>query len=540
MGSLYLNRLSRDEYQKLVAKLWQAQNSRCFICENPIDENVHLAAGTVDVDHIMPLNSGGLDDPANFALAHDSCNRSKQASDLRIARLLARFSCLQEKCPPEPGRPNLSDVLLIEKGAIYDLPITLGDGCVTFGFPDLGKNYTVTAPCHCDPLSRLFDFFAVLPIEYLVHDDRINPRAIAGTSLRRLIEEFHSGLPQLHTALAWVKADGRPRTTVRVFDGQHKIAAQVLLGVREVPIRVFVNPNLDTLLTANTHAGTTLRQVAFDKSVQRRLGSQLFQDRIDAYLEARGLPPDCRAFSEQDLLDHFKGKAREVLRYILDDVRDTITHHPDNKLKSFMDFGGRSSELPLSYSSVEKTFYSFFICSEALKTPLDYQVEQGLNPRELEKDQILRLMSIIAEQIYIGQYDPAVGTYKLENKVAAGEAVDLAHLRAFRMGKEEILYGWLRLVRQLIQNALFYQLGATDEGRLLQYQFTEPLWQQITQFIKNIAGLPLWINRSLAETIFGGKQKYDYWNTIFATGRTPSGIQVLTEPINVIKLSAPS
>ena len=93
----------------------------------------------------------------------------------------------------------------------------------------------------------------------------------------------------------------------------------------------------------------------------------------------------------------------EIKRYILDDVRDAVTHHPENELRDYIDFGGRSTERPLSYGSVEKTFYSFFIFQEVLDTPLDYRAEEDENPRELEKSQIRRLMNIIAEEVVHGQ-----------------------------------------------------------------------------------------------------------------------------------------
>jgi hypothetical protein len=138
------------------------------------------------------------------------------------------------------------------------------------------------------------------------------------------------------------------------------------------------------LLTTNTNAGTTLRQIAFDKSVQRHLGSALFQDRIDRYRRDRGLPDTAESFSEKDLVLHFRGERREMQRYILDAVRETITHSPENKLKDYIEFGGKGKEKPLSYSSIEKTFYSFFIYSDVLDTPLNYKMEEGENPRELE------------------------------------------------------------------------------------------------------------------------------------------------------------
>jgi hypothetical protein len=117
----------------------------------------------------------------------------------------------------------------------------------------------------------------------------------------------------------------------------------------------------------------------------------LFQDRVERYRKDRGLQADDESLSEKDLVGHFKGEWREMRRYVLDAVRDSVTHHPENKLKDYIDFGGRGKERPFSYSTIEKTFYSFFIYGDLLETPINYRADEGENPRELEKEQILRL-----------------------------------------------------------------------------------------------------------------------------------------------------
>jgi hypothetical protein len=534
MGSLFLSGLSSEQRDELVRKLWSVQKGVCFICEKEIDLELHKKV--IDIDHVQPLKPGGKDDASNLALTHSSCNRSKQASDLRVARVLARFSTIREECSKENRAPNLNDIFQIYNGAKHDLSVRLDNGTVKYSFPEIKDNEVHSSKLYTDDLSGVTYFFAKLPIAYLFHDERINPRPI-GRSLAGLVEEFFKKRPQLHICLGWIALDAKGNEgRISIFDGQHKAAAQVLLGVKEVPVRVFVNPNLDVLLTTNTNAGTTLRQVAFDKSVQRHLGGALYLDRIERYQKERNLGENVFAFSEKDLVRHFKGEAREMKRYILDAVRDGITHQQDNQLKDYVDFGGRGKERPISYSTIDKTFYSFFIYQELLETPLDYRMEEGGNPRELEKSQILRLMNIIAEEIYIGKFDPQIGTYRIENRIKQGEIIPEDHLRAYRLSKEEVLYNWLRYIQQIIKQHFIFSGKPLKEEKLFQYQFPFPLWDQIRNFVRNLRLLPVWVNTELSMSVFGGKQNYDYWQTIFETGTTPQNQQVLATPLNLMEM----
>ena len=534
MGSLFLNRLNQQQREELIYRLFDSQSSNCFICEYPIDLTLH----DVEIDHVISVKAGGKDDPSNYALTHGSCNASKQDADLRVARTLARFSKIRERCLAEDRGPNLADILTQYGGNKHRLTFDFAEDHRTmrYSLSETGDNRQYSERVYIDDLSGFQYFFAMLPIEYLFHDDRINPRSI-GSNISKLVKEFFLKRPQLHIALGWLNTgNGGQGGAVKLFDGQHKAAAQVLLGVRELPVRVFVNPDLNVLLATNTNAGTTLRQVAFDKSVQRHLGSALYSDRVARYQQDRHLPEDDFSFSEKDLVDYYKGESREMKRYILDAVRDSITHHPDNKLKEFVDFGGRRTEKPLSYSTVEKTFYSFFIFQDVLQTPIDFRLEAGENPRELEKEQILSLMNIIAEELFTGTFDPDIGTSRIENRIQKGDTIPEDHLIAFRMSKEEILYNWLRYIEQVIKHYFIMQGKPIEERKLFQYRFPEQLWERIRTFTRNLRNLPLWVNHELSLTVFGGKQNYEYWQTIFESGRTPQGLTVLAESLNLMKL----
>jgi hypothetical protein len=441
---------------------------------------------------------------------------------------------LKESLEKENRTPNLGDILAQADGGKDSLKFDVKEDEVHYSFSELGDAKIRTVPLYQDELSGFKYFFARLPISYMRHDDRINPRSI-GSNISRLVEEFYHKRPQLHVPLAWVQSEGAD-SPLYIFDGQHKAAAQIMLGAKALPLRVFVDPDLDVLITTNTNAGTTLRQVAFDKSIQRHLGSTLYQDRINRYRKETGKGDDDLSFSERDLVTYFKGQSREMKRYILDAVRDGVTSSADNLLRDFIDYGGRGKERPLSYSSVDKTFYSFFIHQEVLDTPLDHGLESGENPRELETSQIIKLMNLIAEEIFIGKFDADVGTDKIESRIQKGDIFSIPHVTAFRLSKEEVIYNWLTYVRQVAE---FYFINAgkpIQKDKLFQYPFPDQIWTNIRNFLRNFSNLPLWANNDLSATVFGGKQNNSFWQKVFETGRTPQGVQVMPQGINLVEL----
>jgi len=533
MHSQYLSSLSTTEKEDLKKRLFDSQKGKCFICEDPV--NLTLHKDSLQIDHIIPIREKGKDGPENFALTHGVCNESKQASNLRVARLLARFEKIKKKAAEEKrDSATLSDVLRAYNGCKFNFNISSSDGKVNYSFPEVGDNTIYQSQIFVDPLSKQKSFFAEVPLEYLYHDTNINPRGI-GTNLRKLVEEFFKGRPQLHVALSRLDSSNG-QNKIMVFDGQHKAAAQILLGTKKLPVRIFIDADVDLLLTTNTNAGDTLRQVAFDKSIKRRLGHSLFTDRIARYQKEHSRKEDDYSFSERDLVNYFKGESREMKRYILDAVRDGVTQDGDNALREYIDLAGRAKEKPISYSTIDKTFYSFFIYQGLLETNLDYKADIGENPRELERRQLVMLMNIIAKEIYEGKFDFNLGTHRIENKIQQGEDVPEPHLVAYRMSKEEVIYNWLKYIKSIIQSHFLLMGKHIEDDKLFQEPFPEQLWVNIEHFVRNLRGLPIWVNKELSATVFGGKQNYDYWEHIFKTGKTTQGITVMSTGLDYMQM----
>lgn len=528
-NSKYLDSLSTEEYKKLSENLWTIQNHKCFICEELIDLDIQ----TTNIDHIHPLVTGGRDEESNFAITHEYCNKSKQDADLVVAKRISQLNRIIKSAEDKKESPSLKHVLKDNGGSKYDFKFKINDGFLIYSFDDIGDTTIRKSEIFVDELSKEQTAYISVPIEYLFHDDSLNPRGL-NSSVSLLIKEFYKPNPQLQISLARID-DGK----IKLFDGQHKSVAQIMLGVRNIVVRLFINPDVDRLMEANLNAGKKLRQIAFDKAIVRQLHDTLYAERIKKYQKDHSLSEDDFSFSEQQLIEHFKGERGNVKVYIINSQKNIVTHDPENKLQSYINFEGRGFSLPLSYSTFEKTFLATFINAKTvLSTPINYKVEEGLNPRTLEKEQLVCLCNIIADTFLIGKYDDSIGTNKIENSIAMGKGASIPdeHLIACRFFKEEVMYNWIKYIQLLIKNYFAFTGVMYDDENLFQQKFPDKLWENVQIFLENMHDLPVWKDRSMASTVFGGKNPMGYWGTIFATGSTNDGTKILAKPINVAEM----
>ena len=526
--SRFLDKQTKEEREKLVKTLSEIQKGDCFICGNPID----LVIQSFDIDHKIPLNIGGKDEVVNFVLTHGGCNRSKQDQNLEVARTIASYEAIKDSVFEEDKRsPDLNDILTHYGGSSKTLNIKIGNDLVTYAYNnESAKTYTSTV--FTDSLSGFKSFFINLPIEYLYHDEKgLNPRPLS-ENVKKLIKEFYNKHPQLHIGLGRIDSDGAKNKKVFIFDGQHKSAASVLLGIRSILLRVFIDPNIQVLAETNEKAGTTLKQVPFDKSVQRNLGNTILQWKIENYQSRKGLDKDNYAFSEQDFINFYRGEGREVKTYILDSVRHRVTIHSNNNLMKFVSLGGKGKVLPLSYSAVEKTFFATFLSKDLLDVrPFDS------SQRQQEIDNLVKFMNIVAEKICNG-YDITVGTYRMEDKVRQekdkneSSGVSDRQLRIVRLLKEEVMHNWVRLSKQIISSYYIMNGLIIDENSIFQNEIDDVAWNSVETFFDNLVELPLWVDRSQTY-LFSAKNSSNYWHSIFRTGMSPDGIKAMPYGINM-------
>lgn len=166
---------------------------------------------------------------------------------------------------------------------------------------------------------------------------------------------------------------------------------------------------------------------------------------------------------------------------------------------------------------------------------------QGENPRELERRQIVRLMSMIADAYFTnGKYDFARGSDKLESKVQKGEKIPDEHLRAHRIGREEVMSAWLPFASKVIENYFQNNGKNVRAEKLFQYEFPAQLWANIANFLAHLGRLPLWVDYQQSLTTFGGKSNASFWEHIFDTGNDAKGTPIIHNGgLNVLDMIKP-
>ena len=149
-------------------------------------------------------------------------------------------------------------------------------------------------------------------------------------------------------------------------------------------------------------------------------------------------------------------------------------------------------------------------------------------------------MNLFAEVFLISKWDQDEGGRRLETQIQGGNKIPDDHIKAWRVCRSEITVNITRQIKLIIQHHNAHQLKIVDGNRLFLEEFPASLWENIGNFLRNLSKLPCWTNIQLSNPVFGSKQKNDYWESVFSTGKSPTGTVVLPTGIDLTKMMVQS
>ena len=249
--------INEDEKQQVIGMQRERDGSlRCFIS----GEVINLETDEIEFDHVEPYSKQGETSVSNIRVVLKTYNRRKSDQSLYEFRDNLR---LERLFIEKKNSIKLQDILGLKSIERSSIHTTIQDGkmIITDGIE------TKLFELLTDPILSVSYFYGRVPIKWLQNDDQegLQPRVIDYKRLVILRDHLKTH-PQIAPSVARLKDE-----TIRLFDGQHKLAAQILNNTIDIDIKVYVSPNdaaaaktlFDALMITNLEAHSKLRQIPF-------------------------------------------------------------------------------------------------------------------------------------------------------------------------------------------------------------------------------------------------------------------------------------
>ncbi|HZG00654.1 MAG TPA: HNH endonuclease signature motif containing protein, partial [Chitinophagales bacterium] len=218
--------LTDSEKQTIRKQQLAADGSlRCFISGEVISDS-----DEVEYDHIHPVSKDGVTDIPNMRAVLKKFNRRKTDQSLYDVRDNLKLERLFEL---KKNNIKLQDILGLKDVQHKNIHVVLGQDAIIIDDGIDTKNYSLLFD---DKLETHY-FYGRIPIKWLENDDQegLQPRVI---DYKRLItiRDHLKDHPQLAPSISRL-VGGR----LKLFDGQHKLAGQILNNVAEIDVKVYIS-----------------------------------------------------------------------------------------------------------------------------------------------------------------------------------------------------------------------------------------------------------------------------------------------------------
>ena len=398
---------------------------------------------TVQFDHIRSFALGGPSDLSNVApmcARHNNQKGTLPLFDFRIKLMLEDFF-------NQGDRLTLGHLLeyLREKGDIsnYGLPLNVKHNETSLRIES--ANFTGEFQVYHSPQKGWDYFYATLPIDVLGSDDSnkdevgLQPRYLIYDKVFELFRHFQTN-PVLQPSLGRV-ADGR----IKLFDGQHKAAALLWNGYRELECKIYLDPDVRKLNETNISAHDKFSQTRFFTSIMvMKLGTQFGTD-FDEYKNLE----DGQTKSEEGFVRYLANKDSlkqgDVSKRFQSFLYHCILEDDKNRLARLVSYGNRATaDKPLTLHGLVSSLFMSFL----YRHPVNDDMATDAYKRGIEAANMVNLMNIFDD----------MGLKEWNSKVSNS---DNTQLKLERIVRARFMKAWTGLLKDAICASL--ALHDTDE-----------------------------------------------------------------------------
>ena len=466
MAIIPKRQLNDEEKQIILSQ----HGRKCFANGHTIPEGE-----PVHFDHIKAYSLGGPSEIANIAPMCGQHNKEKGQLPLFDFRVKLRLNDFFSK----GDRLTLKHLLasLKDRKEIPDFarPVAVSLNMETVAIESAGR--TIRHPIYKCPTTGWTYLYATLGVEMIDSDDDkdhkigLQPRYLIPSRVFELFRHF-----QVHPVLQ--PSIGRlVDNRIRLFDGQHKVAALLWNGRREFECKIYLDSEIRLLNQTNIAAYGPCAQARFFSSVMvLKLGTQFGLD-FDTYKTLE----DGNVKSEAGFMEWLRRKEGGTLTTAQLNERfrsylyNAVLDEPDNKLARLVSSGNRSSdEKPITIDMLHKALFACFLFREPAAENLAPEVYK----REIEVKNVVWLMNTL-DALAFAQWNPKAGPN------------DDNQRRLNRLLRSKSMMAWAELLRDAVCPKI--DLYDSDEkARPFYRELSELNQQRIKRVVERLVGWKRW------------------------------------------------
>jgi hypothetical protein len=451
-------------------QILQDGSLRCFISNEIITEQ-----DEIEYDHIQPFSKDGETSIANIRIVLEKYNRRKSDQTLYEVRDNLRLERLFES---KKNNIKLQDILELKDvkhknthAVKKDASIHVDDGQVSREFPLFHDN-----------ILDVDYFYGRIPISWLENDDQegLQPRVI---DFKRLIQirDHLKNHPQLAPSIGRLL-----NSRLKLFDGQHKLAAQVLNNHEEVDVKVYVSPSgpeqskklFDDLMITNLDAHSKLKQVPFYTSTLLDRLSVILKEFHEEFISTK----PAESHTETNFI-HFiatqkqysNSEAKEMLR---SDIKNSALI--SSKLKQYVAIASKDASYPVTIDLLNKTIFPSTLYLE----PSSAKFASAEDHRTDEAENFSEVTNLLVQETSVDNWVPNVkGTTLTNSQLKARRIWHKGSVLTWSPYLKSILFFALQTMTNEERERILYRepitvLQKNIIQKCLNRLFTHPLWDE--------------------------------------------------------------
>lgn len=256
------------------------ESVRCFISGEIIGVD-----DAVEYDHLHPYSKDGETSTANVRIVLKDYNRRKSNQSLYDVRDNIR---LEKLFASKKNNIRLQDIFSLKEIEKRNTHTTNNGNIITISDGTSTRKFEL----YFDDILEVKYFYGRIPVIWLENDDQegLQPRVIDYNRVIAIRDHLKSH-PQLAPSIGRLLAN-----KLKLFDGQHKLAAQILNNRVEVDMKIYVSPDdpkeakrlFDNLMVTNLEAHSKLKQVPFYTSTLLDRLSVIYKDHLEESISFKG------------------------------------------------------------------------------------------------------------------------------------------------------------------------------------------------------------------------------------------------------------